>query len=244
MNLELLRETLAGQPAYRSRQVWEWAARGVASYGEMTNLPAGLRAELEERVPFSSLEVATEETRAGRDAEGALPDARRPSGRGGADALPRRAALGVPLVAVRLPADLHVLRHGPDGFGRNLTRRRDPRPGAPLPPDRADRPRRLHGHGRADAEPRPGARGRAAAARPRRHPPADDDLDRRLAAGPDAVRRRGRGADPARALAPRADRRAPQPADAGERPLSARGGARRVPALRRAARAARSSSST
>jgi len=62
MNLELLRDTLAGEPEYRSKQVWEWAARGVASYGEMTNLPAGLRAELEARVPFSSLEVAAEET--------------------------------------------------------------------------------------------------------------------------------------------------------------------------------------
>ena len=62
MNLELLRETLAGEPDYRSRQVWEWAARGAASYGEMTNLPGRLRAELERRVPFSSLEVTAEQT--------------------------------------------------------------------------------------------------------------------------------------------------------------------------------------
>ena len=60
MNLELLDEALAGQPAYRARQVWEWAARGAASYGEMTNLPAGLRAALAERVPFSSLRVVSE----------------------------------------------------------------------------------------------------------------------------------------------------------------------------------------
>jgi 23S rRNA (adenine2503-C2)-methyltransferase len=60
MNLELLDETLAGEPAYRRRQVWEWVARGAASYGEMTNLPAGLRSLLEEHVPFSSLDVATE----------------------------------------------------------------------------------------------------------------------------------------------------------------------------------------
>ena len=60
MNLELLEETLAGEPAYRKRQVWEWVARGASSYGEMTNLPAGLRALLEEHVPFSSLEVADE----------------------------------------------------------------------------------------------------------------------------------------------------------------------------------------
>jgi 23S rRNA (adenine2503-C2)-methyltransferase len=57
VNLELLAETLADEPAYRTRQVWEWTARGATSYGEMTNLPAGLRAALAERVPFSSLEV-------------------------------------------------------------------------------------------------------------------------------------------------------------------------------------------
>jgi 23S rRNA (adenine2503-C2)-methyltransferase len=60
VNLELLDEALAGEPSYRARQVWEWTARGAASYAEMTNLPAGLRAELEERVPFSSLSVVSE----------------------------------------------------------------------------------------------------------------------------------------------------------------------------------------
>jgi 23S rRNA (adenine2503-C2)-methyltransferase len=60
VNLELLEETLAGEPAYRSRQVWEWVARGASSYGEMTNLPAGLRSLLEQHVPFSSLELAAE----------------------------------------------------------------------------------------------------------------------------------------------------------------------------------------
>jgi 23S rRNA (adenine2503-C2)-methyltransferase len=60
VNLELLDEALAGEPAYRAKQVWEWAARGAASYAEMTNLPAGLRAALAERVPFSSLQVVSE----------------------------------------------------------------------------------------------------------------------------------------------------------------------------------------
>ena len=60
MNLELLAETLSDQPAYRARQVWEWAARGATSYVEMTNVPSALRTALEERVPFSSLSVATE----------------------------------------------------------------------------------------------------------------------------------------------------------------------------------------
>jgi 23S rRNA (adenine2503-C2)-methyltransferase len=60
MNLKLLEETLEGEPGYRLAQVWEWAARGAPSYGAMTNLPASLRAVLEERVPFSSLAVAEE----------------------------------------------------------------------------------------------------------------------------------------------------------------------------------------
>jgi 23S rRNA (adenine2503-C2)-methyltransferase len=51
---------LAGEPSYRARQVWEWTARGATSYAEMTNLPAGLRARLEEHVPFSSLELVHE----------------------------------------------------------------------------------------------------------------------------------------------------------------------------------------
>jgi 23S rRNA (adenine2503-C2)-methyltransferase len=62
MELALLDQTLAdlGQPAFRARQVWAWAARGAAGYEEMTDLPAGLRGELAERVPFSSLSVVHE----------------------------------------------------------------------------------------------------------------------------------------------------------------------------------------
>jgi 23S rRNA (adenine2503-C2)-methyltransferase len=59
-------DVLATQPAYRSRQVWAWKARGAASYAEMTDLPTALRAQLEEHVPFSSLEpVRTAEARDG-----------------------------------------------------------------------------------------------------------------------------------------------------------------------------------
>jgi 23S rRNA (adenine2503-C2)-methyltransferase len=60
VNLELLAETLAGEPSYRARQVWEWTARGASGYDEMTNLPAPMRAELAGRVPFSTLELADE----------------------------------------------------------------------------------------------------------------------------------------------------------------------------------------
>jgi 23S rRNA (adenine2503-C2)-methyltransferase len=59
VDLALLTEKLAegGQPAYRARQVWEWAARGAAGYEAMTNVPARLRAELAADVPFSTLEL-------------------------------------------------------------------------------------------------------------------------------------------------------------------------------------------
>ena len=62
MDLTLLDETLAhrGEPAFRSAQVWEWAARGVAGYAEMTNLPRALRVELDEKVPFSTLSLEDE----------------------------------------------------------------------------------------------------------------------------------------------------------------------------------------
>ncbi len=62
MDLALLDGTLAerGEPAYRARQVWEWTARGAASYDDMTTLPKALRVALSETVPFSTLEVVTE----------------------------------------------------------------------------------------------------------------------------------------------------------------------------------------
>jgi 23S rRNA (adenine2503-C2)-methyltransferase len=58
----LLDATLAdcGEPPYRSRQVWEWLARGAGGYAEMTNLPVGLRAALEQRVAISTLALEHE----------------------------------------------------------------------------------------------------------------------------------------------------------------------------------------
>jgi 23S rRNA (adenine2503-C2)-methyltransferase len=49
-----------GEPAYRRRQVWQWAARGVDGYDRMTNLPRGLRERLARDVPFSTLAVERE----------------------------------------------------------------------------------------------------------------------------------------------------------------------------------------
>jgi 23S rRNA (adenine2503-C2)-methyltransferase len=64
MDLELLDRTLAanGQPAFRARQVWQWAARGASGYEQMTNLPAPLREWLDENVPFSSLDLREQRT--------------------------------------------------------------------------------------------------------------------------------------------------------------------------------------
>ena len=48
------------EPGYRLRQVWEWTARGAASYEEMSTLPKSLRAALSEDVPFSTLRVTAQ----------------------------------------------------------------------------------------------------------------------------------------------------------------------------------------
>jgi 23S rRNA (adenine2503-C2)-methyltransferase len=62
MDRALLASNLAaaGEPPYRTRQVWEWVARGARSYGEMTNLPGELRERLASEVPFSTLTVEAE----------------------------------------------------------------------------------------------------------------------------------------------------------------------------------------
>jgi 23S rRNA (adenine2503-C2)-methyltransferase len=60
MDFELLQQTLAGEPAFRAKQVWDWAARGARGYEEMTNVPAPLRERLAAEVPFSTLELVRE----------------------------------------------------------------------------------------------------------------------------------------------------------------------------------------
>jgi 23S rRNA (adenine2503-C2)-methyltransferase len=62
VDLALLEKTLAdrGEPRYRARQVWDWTARGAASYDEMTTLPKSLRALLADAVPLSTLDVVDE----------------------------------------------------------------------------------------------------------------------------------------------------------------------------------------
>jgi 23S rRNA (adenine2503-C2)-methyltransferase len=62
VDLKLLDEVLAqaGEPGFRSRQIWEWTARGATSYDEMTNVPAPLRERLGAELPLSTLTVERE----------------------------------------------------------------------------------------------------------------------------------------------------------------------------------------
>ncbi len=62
MDLDALDTALAelGEPRFRARQVWAWTARGANGFAEMTDLPAALREQLEQRVAFSSLSLQRE----------------------------------------------------------------------------------------------------------------------------------------------------------------------------------------
>ncbi len=62
VDIALLERTLdeLGQPAYRARQIWRWAAQGAAGFASMTDLPLALRATLTDSVAFSTLSVERE----------------------------------------------------------------------------------------------------------------------------------------------------------------------------------------
>lgn len=54
-----------GQPSFRTKQLVQWLyEKGARSYDEMTNLPAGLRAQLAEQYPLSFPEIVTREVSA------------------------------------------------------------------------------------------------------------------------------------------------------------------------------------
>ena len=199
----------------------------------MTNLPRALRETLAREVPFSALELRHEARARDGTVKALFATADGRAAGGGADAIPRRAALDLPLLAVGLPADVHVLRDGADALRAQPHVLGDPRPGPALPAPGADRPLRLHGHGRAAAEPRRGARGVRAAAGPRHRAPAHRDLDRRLDPR-DRTAHGVRAAAAPGALAARGRRSAALGADAGQRALPAAGRARGVPRVLRA----------
>jgi 23S rRNA (adenine2503-C2)-methyltransferase len=123
MDIPLLESTLAdrGQPVYRARQVWEWAARGGDGYEAMTNLPRELREELAAAVPFSTLRLETEqESRDGtvkalfRTADGHPVEAVLMRYRDGRRSLCLSSQSGCPLTCT-------FCATGAMAFGRNLT---------------------------------------------------------------------------------------------------------------------------
>jgi 23S rRNA (adenine2503-C2)-methyltransferase len=129
VDLQLLEETLAdrGEPRFRARQVWAWAARGVSGYEEMTNVPAALRDVLARELPFSSLVVRSEshssdgtvkalfETGDGRPLEAVLMRYRNPPwGGGGRRSICVSSQSGCPLTCT-------FCATGAMRFARNLT---------------------------------------------------------------------------------------------------------------------------
>ena len=140
MDLDLLDRTLAelGEPAYRARQVWRWAARGAGSFdGDDQPAAGAARRGSTTQVPFSTLTVEHEaRARDGtvkalfRTADGRPVEAVLMRYRDGRRSLCLSSQSGCPLTCT-------FCATGQMRFGRNLTRVGDPRPGAPLPPHRA-----------------------------------------------------------------------------------------------------------
>ena len=235
MDLDLLDRTLAdaGEPAFRARQAWRWTAGGAAGYDEMTDLPAGLRERLVADVPYSTLQLAHEahardgtvkalfHTHDGRAVEAVLMRYR-----DGRRSVCVSSQSGCPLTCT-------FCATGSMKFGRNLT--------ASEILDQVLHFRRIEplnhlvfmGMGEPMMNLDNVLRRRAAAARPRHHPPPHRHLDGRLGArhpGADGVRH----ADPARALAARARGRAALEDHARQRALLDRRGARGLRRLLRA----------
>ena len=245
MDLELLDERLAagGEPRFRARQVWEWAARGAGSYEEMTNLPAELRARLAERgavlvaragaqaLARDGTEKALFETHDGRPLEAVLMRYR-----DGRRSLCLSSQSGCPLTCT-------FCATGSMKFGRNLTaseildqalhfRRKEPVNHAVFMGMGEPLMNLDNVLAACERLPEIGIATRTPAISTVGWIPGIERMAERGAAGA------------ARAVAARRRRGAALRADAGQRPLSAARRARRLPALARAPPPRRCSSST
>ncbi len=54
---EQISRITGGGPAYRGRQIFEWIWKGAQTFTEMTNLPAGLRSDLDDRLSLYSSKI-------------------------------------------------------------------------------------------------------------------------------------------------------------------------------------------
>ena len=167
MDRALLAETLAdaGEPSYRASQVWEWVARGADGYEEMTNLPAALREQLVAAVPLSTLAVEAE----ARSDDGTVKTLFHTADGRPLEAVLMRYRDGRRSVCVSsqsgCPLTCTFCATGTMKFGRNLTTDEILDQALHFRRVEDDRPRRLHGDGRADDEHRQRARRLRAAAR-------------------------------------------------------------------------------
>ena len=139
MDLTALEQMLAdrGEPRFRARQVWAWAARGARGYEQMTDLPAALREALARELPFSSLTLREElrsrdgtvkalfDTADGRPLEAVLMRYRDAAAGRGAAAAGARAARGRRSICVSsqsgCPLTCTFCATGSMRFARNLT---------------------------------------------------------------------------------------------------------------------------
>ena len=218
----------ASRPTAR-RQVWAWLARGAGRYAEMTDLPATLRAALEQDVPLSTLALEREAHASDgtvkallRTARGAPVEAVLMRYRDGRRSVCLSSQSGCPLTCT-------FCATGRMRFAGNLSadeildqalhfRRR-------WPVDHAV----FMGMGEPMMNLDAVLAACDAAARPR-HQPAAAPRSRRSAGFPGIERLTASGMlDAPRALAARARGRAAQRADAGQRALPAGRRARRVP---------------
>ena len=88
-----------GQPKYRAKQIFQWLARGVTSFDEMTNLSKDLRAALSERFYISNISGSSATATPSRlsscttsTATRSASPRRSAAGRGARSARPRSAA--------------------------------------------------------------------------------------------------------------------------------------------------------
>ena len=220
----------SGEPAYRARQVWEWAARGAAGYDAMTNVPRRCARRSPQHVPFSTLAPETEQrSRDGtvktlfRTHDGHPVEAVLMRYRDGRRSVCVSSQSGCPLTCTFCATGRMALRAQPHRRGRSSTRCSTSAGSEPV----------NHVVFMGMGEPFMNVDAVLEAAR--RLPDVGITHRRTTIStvgwlpGLRPVRRGGRGADPARALAPRGRPGAPERADAGERPVPARGRARTVP---------------
>ncbi|MFN0155821.1 MAG: 23S rRNA (adenine(2503)-C(2))-methyltransferase RlmN [Gaiella sp.] len=111
----------AGEPRYRTGQIWQWVAGGATGYEAMSNVPAALRERLAAELPYSTLETVSE----ARSKDGTVKTLFRTAGGHPVEAVLMRYRDGRRSVCVSsqsgCPLTCTFCATGTMRFGRNLT---------------------------------------------------------------------------------------------------------------------------